>query len=379
MNFQQSLEFMQKYTKVHVLSGTDNQNQVMVCPDLQGRVMTSTATGPDGLSFGWINTELLSSGEDNQHFNAYGGEERLWLGPEGGQFSIFFAPNDPFDLDHWYTPPAVNSEPWDVLDAGQNRIVMRKNMKLTNYSGTNFDVTIDRSVDLLDEANIDSVLGLTVNDLKVVGYQSVNTLGNSGDNAWEKESGLLSIWMLGMFVPSPATTVVIPFKTGPEEELGPIVNDVYFGAVPQDRLQIKDGKIFFKCDGKQRGKIGISPQRVIPWAGGYDAENKVLTLITFSFDPANTEYVNSLWEIQDQPFAGDVLNSYNDGPTSPGGKPLGPFYEIESSSPAAQLAPGGSLVHTHTTIHLTGSEAALDVVAKSVLGVGIQEIKTTFQ
>jgi hypothetical protein len=25
------------------------------------------------------------------HINVFGGEDRFWLGPEGGQFSIFFA------------------------------------------------------------------------------------------------------------------------------------------------------------------------------------------------------------------------------------------------------------------------------------------------
>ena len=26
----------------------------------------------------------------NPHMNAYGGEDRIWLGPEGGMFSLFF-------------------------------------------------------------------------------------------------------------------------------------------------------------------------------------------------------------------------------------------------------------------------------------------------
>ena len=31
--------------------------------------------------------------------NGFGGEDRFWLGPEGGQFSIFFKKDDPFDLE----------------------------------------------------------------------------------------------------------------------------------------------------------------------------------------------------------------------------------------------------------------------------------------
>ncbi|MCK7536058.1 MAG: hypothetical protein MZV63_36270 [Marinilabiliales bacterium] len=48
--------------------------------------------------------------------------------------------------------------------------------------------------------------------------------------------------MLAMFNPSSEDGVVfIPFKKGLEEELGPAVNDDYFGKVPSDRLIVKDG------------------------------------------------------------------------------------------------------------------------------------------
>jgi len=82
-----------------------------------------------------------------------------------------------------------------------------------------------------------------------------------------------------------------------------------------------------------------------------------------------------MWEIQKQPFAGDVVNAYNDGPPAPGQKPLGPFYELETSSPAAALAPGQSLAHRHRTFHLQGEARDLDAVALRVLGVGIERIR----
>ncbi len=53
-------------------------------------------------------------------------------------------------------------------------------------------------------------------------------------------------------------------------------------------------------------------------------------------------------------FSGDAVNSYNDGPID--GKQMGKFYEIESSSPAAALAPGTSMQHIHRTIHLKGRQ-----------------------
>ena len=56
-------------------------------------------------------------------------------------------------------------------------------------------------------------------------------------------------------------------------------------------------------------------------------------LVQFDRPAGARDYVNSMWEVQRDPFAGDVVNSYNDGPPAPAAKPLGPFYELETSSP----------------------------------------------
>jgi len=378
--FKDDLTFLKAHTKVVVLSGADGLAQVAVNPDLQGRVMTSTAGGPDGLSFGWINRELLASGVNNPHINAFGGEDRFWLGPEGGQFSIFFKKGDPFDLDHWWTPAAINEGAYDIAERAPDRVRFRKAMRLVNYSGTEFDVAVDREVRVLGAADVEA-LGVPVPaGVKMVAFASDNRIANAGAAPWTKDTGLLSIWVLGMFNPSPATTIVVPFKSGPEAELGPAVNDAYFGKVPADRLAVKEtaGVLFFSGDGKYRSKIGIAPARVKPFAGSYDAANGVLTIVHLTIPEGATDYVNSMWAIQERPFAGDVVNSYNDGPSAPGAKPLGPFYELESSSPAAALAPGETLTHVHTTMHFQGPEKALDQIARKVLGVGLEEIEKAF-
>ena len=376
--FKDDIDFLTKQTKVAVLSDEDGNARVAVNPDLQGRVMTSTAGGPDGPSFGWINHELLASGVSNLHMNAFGGEDRFWLGPEGGQFSIFFKKGDPFDLDHWFTPPAVNEGSFDIVSLEEGAVRFKKAIRLVNYSDAVFDLVVDRAVKLIGRTEV-AALGVAVpGGVKMVAFQSDNTVTNTGANPWTRDTGLLSIWILGMFNPSPATTIVIPFKPGPEAELGPAVNDAYFGKVPAGRLIVKDGVLFFSGAGAYRSKIGLSPKRVKPFAGSYDAANGVLTLVHLTLPEDAADYVNSMWKIQENPFAGDVVNSYNDGPASPGAKPLGPFYELESSSPATALAPGASMRHIHTTMHFQGDEKSLDAVARQALGVGIQEIKEAF-
>ena len=379
-SFGKDLAFLQQYTDVVVLSDKPDGAQVAVVPSLQGRVMTSTAEGPDGLSFGWINRRLVASDKPLKHFNPYGGEDRFWLGPEGGQFSIYFAKDVPFDLEHWFVPPAIDTEPFKVVTKTANRIHCRREMELTNYSGTPFSLRVDREVRLISDRGAWNHLGVVSSArVKMVAYESLNRITNTGKDPWKKETGLLSIWILGMFTPSPTTTVVVPINAGKDSELGRRVKDDYFGKVPGDRLIVKDNVVFFSADGKCRSKIGFNPRRAKGIEGSYDATHKVLTLVQYTLPKGATDYVNSMWELQKDPYSGDAANSYNDGPPAPGKKPMGPFYELESSSPAAALAPGQTLEHVHRTIHLRGQDKDLDAVARATLGVGIEEITSAIR
>lgn len=377
--FGDDLAFLKQHTAVLVLADAKTGARVAVCPELQGRVMTSSARGETGPSFGWVNRELLASGKRDPHFNPYGGEDRFWLGPEGGQFALFFKKGDPFDLAHWYTPAAVDTEAYEVVAEAADRVSFRKHMTLANSAGTRLDLRLDRLVRLVSGPDAWKDLGLVAaSGVDVVAYESENRITNTGATPWRKETGLVSVWILGMFRPTPATTVVIPFKPGPEPSLGPVVNDAYFGKVPADRLIVREGRLFFRGDGQYRSKIGIPPARALPVLGSYDARDRVLTLVQFTRPEGATDYVNSMWEIQTKPYAGDVVNSYNDGPPAPGQKPLGPFYELETSSPAAALAPAETLLHRHRTLHFVGERARLDAVARTVLGVGLEEIEGAF-
>lgn len=378
-SFADDVAFLRQHTSVVVLSVKKGQARVAVCPELQGRVMTSSARGDKGPSYGWINRELIASKQRMPHINAYGGEDRFWLGPEGGQFALFFKKGDPFDLAHWWTPAAVDTEPYAITGRGPDRVTFVKRMSLVNYSGTPFDLELQRTLRLLDAREIATALGQkSAPNKDVVGYESENKITNLGKGAWRKDTGLVSIWILGMFKPAPTTTVVVPFEPGPESERGPVVNDAYFGKVPANRLVIGERALFFKGDGQHRSKIGLSASRAKPVLGSYDATAGVLTLVRFDRPRGAGDYVNSMWEIQKEPYRGDVVNSYNDGAPASGAKPLGPFYELETSSPAVGLAPGESLVHRHRTLHYAGDEKKLDPVAKSTLGVGLAQIKTAF-
>ncbi len=373
--FQSDLGFLNQHTKVVVLAS--GAAQVAVAPAYQGRVMTSTTGGSDSPSFGWLGRAAIASGQRQPHMNVFGGEDRFWLGPEGGQYSLYFKQRDPFDLDHWQVPESFDWGPWDIASQSPTSVTFRKRMSLVNYSGTPFDIDVERTVKVLGDSDIATALGTVPgNGVRTVAFESSNTVTNAGSNAWKPASGLVSIWILGQLTPSPSTTIAIPYNPSGS---GPIVNDSYFGKVPADRLIVKPPMIYFRADGQYRSKIGLPPSRALPIAGSYDAAGQVLTLVQYTRPADATNYVNSMWEIQREPFKGDVINSYNDGPPAPGQAPLGPFYELETSSPALSLAPGEHYTHVHRTFHLVGPDVEIDRIAKATLKVGIPDLIGAFK
>ncbi|MBU2883573.1 hypothetical protein KO525_10215 [Psychrosphaera sp. B3R10] len=385
--FADDVAFMKEHTNIVMLSNGDAA--VAVAPEYQGRVMTSSFDQHSGPSFGWINRPVIANGfltaEEQKgkledHIYIFGGEERFWFGPEGGQFGLFFKPGDKFEFSDWKTPAVIDTEAFSIVTKNEQSVKFAHEATLVNYSGTEFDVGIERTVELLSKGKVSESLGINLDDsLKVVAYKTDNRVTNRGQNTWTAETGLVSIWILGMYNPSPETTVVIPFESGPESKYGAKVNDAYFGKVPADYLKVTDSELFFKGDGTKRGKIGISDKRSKGIAGSYDAAGQVLNIVTYNQQAAPNGYVNSMWELQDQPYAGDVINSYNDGSPEPGVAPLGPFYELETSSPAAALKPGQSVRHIQTTYHIQGPEAQLDVISKSLFGVNLNSVKTAFK
>lgn len=363
----------QKDSGLIVLKSADSAGQVIISPKYQAKVFTSSANGPEGRSFGWVNYKAFN-GPVDAHMNAYGGEDRLWLGPEGGVFSLYFKPGAKMEFANWKTPAPIDTEAWTLVNADASSVAMSKEMNLLNYAGTPLQIKADRSVTLVDKEAVQTELGVTFSqDIKSVAFKTVNSITNSGKNSWDEKTGAPCMWNLDMFTPSENCTIVIPYNNA---ATGKVATTDYFGEIPKERLHYKDGTLFFKADGKSRGKLGIPPQRVKSVAGSYDATGNVLTIIKYDIDPAG-RYLNQEWRTDRQPFSGDAMNAYNDGPLADGTQ-MGPFYEMESVSPAALLKPGEKLTHNHSVYHFTGDKEALNTIAKKVLGVSVDEIVNAF-
>lgn len=67
-DFNEDVAFLREHVETLVLA--DGDARIAVVPAYQGRVMTSTATGPAGTSVGWINYEHIAAGKKTPHINA---------------------------------------------------------------------------------------------------------------------------------------------------------------------------------------------------------------------------------------------------------------------------------------------------------------------
>lgn len=366
--FQEDMDFLQQHGNVEVL-GREEGGRVAVSPQYQGRVMTS-GVAPGGRSFGWVNRAFIETGETGTPFDNYGGEDRFWLGPEGGQYGLYFPPGRAFDLENWQVPPALNEGTWNVEEQTDRSITLARSMQVSNYQGTTFDLDVQRTIRMLGEGDVREHFGISPPEsVDWVGFESINEVTNAGSNAWPREGGRPSIWVLGQFETfRGAARIVVPYD---EEGSGAVVNDDYFQPLDDSRLVADEGVIVYKADGKYRSKIGVGPARAQAKFGSYNPEARTLTLIQYKKPEGAEAYVNSVWEKQEQPYGGDVINAYNDSPTDAGESS---FYELESSSPALDLAPGESYTHPQRTLHLTGPPQALSYLMEEALGVSAGEV-----
>ncbi len=374
--FRQDVDFLSQHTDVVVLDAKGAL--VAVAPGYQGRVMTSSPSGEAGKSLGWVNRKFISAGQTGTTFDNYGGEDRFWMGPEAGQYSLWFQQGEPFDLQHWKTPDALNAGEFRIESRSSSAVNMASDFALVSYSGTRFDIALRRSVRLLDEQAVAEHLGQAVpKGVAQVAFESVNSVTNAASTPWRRDSGLLSIWILGQFAPLARGLVIVPFVPGGKKAMGPLPNGEYFGKMGPDRFQVLPEHVLFRCDGKFRSKIGVSAKRARNILGSFDPDENILTIVQFNLPGGSSAlpYVNSLWEIQKQPYAGDVVNSYNDGEEKPGAGQNGPFYEMETSSCAPELGAGESLTHVHRTFHFTGERSKLNALAKGLLGLDLETVE----
>ncbi len=378
-NFGEDRAFISRFYSTQVLSNSDGAALFCVA-ELQGRTMTSSTNGDQGHSHGYINYANVEKGLVDPQINLVGGEDRIWISPEGGQYSVFFEPGSKdMDFASWRTPPCIDSEPFELVDTQSDSLTYQRLCSVTNMSGFKFDFSLERKVTLLNRQKVVEGLETDIPEsVRLVGHVADNKITNTSDTPWAHETGLIGLWAICMNPPAPNAVLMVPYKKGDETELGPIVTADYFGELSGDRLKVDKelGLVFLRGDGDFRSKLGISFARASSRLGSWNPETGVLAIVDFNLpETAPSGYTNNLWIQQDDPFNGDVINAYNDGPNDSGGK-LGGFFELETISPALPLKKDESYTHTTRIVRFEGARDQLDQLAQKLLGANLSQIES---
>jgi len=362
------------------LVGRRVELQVVCAPTLVGRVMSCTFDALRSDALGWIGVEAIQRGAVNPVFNNFGGEERIWFGPEGTQFGLHFADKTQ-TFAAYRVQPAMSSLPYTLIRQSPQRdfLVMHSRVELSNLLGTNFTLDVERTVRLVEVSPYH--LGVD-GSIETVGFQSETLITNIGSRSIGPETGFLSCWTPGIHPNGAGRFVVMPFRAAEPREMGePVLRD-YFknfclgGQFPAERWWVGHDHAVLRSDGTCRVKVSLSPKRALNRIGSISVDGTELIINDFDLYP-ELPYVAAFWrEVSPEGvLQGEAVSSYIDGPDEKGNR-AGDFYELETLSPALQLKPGESLAHRNRLVHLRGRSDHIDVIAQRFLNVSRQHIAT---
>lgn len=369
--FGKDLDFLKKQADCIVIG--ESESFVAISPKLQGRVMTSTLEGAEGYSIGWINRKLLEDQKEESYLNNFGGEDRLWFGPEATDFSLFFQKNALSIGENWKIPYDIQSA-WEVSAQTQKQVRIEKNMNLTNAQGFKFTLRALREISYISKADAAQILGIEIPDsVKSVAFQSFNKVINKGDKKWEEASGLISMNIFSCFHANKATYGFVPYNEG--EHLGNIITDSYNEPVGTDRLSIYPNFVRMRLDGIKLAEINVNPKRSKGIFGAYDSDRNILTIVSYIRPGGLKKYMPANWRKTNNILDGDALSMFNNGSPKEGYFEADRFYETSTHSPALALEPEAAQIHIQRVFHFKGSEYELGAIAYKLLGVSIKNLR----
>lgn len=360
---------LKERTSVIQLFENNGASRLLVCPELQGKIICSSCNGETGQKNGWIAKEFY----ENRNFdlNNIGGEDRLWIGPLGSQFSFYYQQISPLNEANWKVPGDLSLGGFIVKSQTNSKISMHRSIQLKNFIGTEFTLDIERDLSILEKRKIEKNLSINLSpSVDYVGFESKNTLTNSGKIKHVKETGLVSLWSAGMFQGTDDTYVLIPLDKNIHKD------SLYasMGKLSEDRFRIIDGILLFKVDGRYRSKIGI-PSKIAPTRYGcYSKSMARLTIVEFQWDSEGS-YSKTGPEFQKEPFVGEAIPIYNNGPMDLTISEDSSFYELESLSSMKELSPEESIEHVHTVYHFSAEFQELQILSQMLLGFDLTKIE----
>ncbi len=354
-NYSTLLEHLKSQEAIIELATNSGQSRLIVSPHHQGKIIASTYSGLSGNYNGWVNPLALENPSEN-----IGGEERLWLGPLGSQFSFYFQQIKPIHDDNWKVPDAMGGQPYDLVFKDENRVELSKNMQLTNFIGTTFNLEVKRNISILSKKTIENYLNSKLNtSTNFVAFETHHTLKNLDTVAWTADKGLVGLWSAGMYA-GDDSVVIIPLKNkgGASDIL------TYLAPIDNTRLTVKKNVVLFKGDGQYRSKMGVPPEFSPDIYGCYSKANHKLTIVHYKKEMKDSLYSNSYVSIQTEPYKGEAIPIYNNSSD---------FFELESQASLKELQPNETTSHWHRVYHFSDEEQQLNLLSKSILGIDLND------
>jgi len=364
-------------SKTHVIELINEFGaRVAVCPDWNGRVMTSSCDGIDGDSFGLIRVKEIETIDPHSSYLAYGGEVQFSLSPRNGPCGLHGTAHGycegPFEIDSAPTEPILR---------------MRRVLHIRNQIGMHFDLNIRRTVKLLNAGDVQDIFGHDIEDaisqenVSYVAYEAGSTVINVGQPL-HRDKGLFSIRARSMFNAGPNVIVIIPFRRLVDEFGGGEHSDLelyYYGRSPRGMLRQLNGNILLHADGRRHCAVLVPKTQAQPVYGSIDYRAGVLTIVRFNLpnEPERFEYLSDRPTKQSQettPCTESVLHVYNSGDAPDTGQLTSPYYAFDAFSPTAELAHGESLSHVQATVHVSADSKTLDYLIQKIFAANYEQV-----
>ena len=342
MSYHDALNYLAQKTSVIELYDRLG-GRVAVCPEWNGRILTSTCEGLEGESFGCVHVQAI----DAEHFEDYGGE------------------------DHWTLSPIVHS--FAVETIKEHKAVLQRTLQTNDANGVPGEFHLSRTISLLNKQKIETWFGDAVADS--FGQEDVSAVGFCSENTVKvPEKTCIASRLRGMFNPSPNTVVVLstppdifasepssmePSPMEPSQmELSSMDVD-YLGSAPHGRIRHLPHALLVHADGRGRCQVTMPFAEAPLIIGAIELRFGTLTLWTFDV-PNDSEK--------------DAIRIYNSGHSHTEELDWTAYYETNCFSAARELLPDDSLTYYQATLHLNAGNDVLDGLVRQLFDVSLEEI-----
>jgi len=332
MSYHDALNYLVQKTSVMELYDQLG-GRVAVCPEWNGRVMTSTCGGLDGDSFGFINVRAI----DTDRYNDFGGE------------------------DQWTLSPLIHSYGIDSINA--HHAVLQHPLRMADANGVSVECHLTREIFLLNRFQASEMFddavaeALKMSDVSVVGFYTENTVRT-------QERASIASRQRGMFNASPHAAVIVPappISFAPE----PFSVDIdYLGGAPHGRIRYLSNALLFRADGQRQCQVTMPFATAPPVFGAIERRSGTLTLWTYDL-PDHDQDKN------------DVIRIYNPGRIQGEELDWATYYEMNCFSAARELVPEYPLTSSQCTLHINADNAVLDALIRQIFGVTLGKVSRT--